>query len=1275
MTDRLVREVVRNSEPESPARPFSEFLGSPNIVLLGDPGAGKTHLFQSVSAPDRLYRARDFLNVDLNVLVKHKSVFIDGLDEKRAGRGDQNTIDAMVKRLGEAKPDKVRIACRAHDWLGESDLAAFSGYFEHAGGVVVLRLEALTDEERSAVLAQHGISPPAEFLKKAMEYGLGELLTNPQNLIMLADVVKKKGWPCNRGDLFSKAIEILLAEHNPNHTRQELGQYAATELLDAAGAICAARLIGDVDGISLTNVPLSGSLPSYRTVHFCEKEKVLAVLGRRAFVSGSVPESVDYVHRTIAEYLAARFIAQRIRAGLPLGRIRAVIGVDGKPASELRGLHAWLAVLLPEYARILIDADPYGVLNYGDAASLLPPVRQHLLVALGQLGEQDPWFRADNWSASPAIGAMSGPDMTEAFRRVLRGQDAGYTLRTIVLDALSTGFTTPDLIGDLVNVLLSSERSYRERVAALTALLKTSPGGAEAVASAYASLSSDAGELRIRAQVIRTLKSFSLLAPNEVSKLLNDAGRADAKLIGGVFWRLSEAVRTEDVVAVLKDWNPIPVNGDDRAASRNVSEVLLVVDELLVRYISLELTCSNAYLLESLEKRKQIADHSSYGRAERLRRALSSNANLLSSLITLGILRILEGTRKSSLRWDLSKLLVGAADDSTVLKSLIQLLGSGQPEENHRAIYEAAMACCFSIGEAARTDFEFLLSCADKVSFLQDVRESSCYWLIPDWRVDQNKSRRQAEAERDKGVSDTRTQFKEDYLAIQNGAHLGWLVWIAKVYFSLFSDLDEQASPRERLETQLGEESAQIAIAGLKALVLNGFKTPLSDVLDAYASDQSYVWSYAVLAGVDELSDDGELEKLPVAQLQCALALDLLYATYERGGSTAHPTDRPWKTRLFQEQPKSVVDLYRAVARAELQKNSVLTGSVSVLVKAPELAAYRAGVAADLLKEFPGASRFVLAELLPVAARECDLVQALELVRLGLEKCQTSGNKDSHGRWLAAGLILKFDEFKGVADALDRDERTSLIWALRDSLGLLSGGPSPLVLEYSAALAAAAFKRARPPEIGWSGDTNPWDATDYVLGVLRMLSSTTSVDGAQALERLLKDPATAEFHDDIRHAIAIQKTRRVDALFSQPTWSESLETLANGTPANIADLHALAISHLTDLCGIIASSNTDIYKRFWNEDTHGKPQSPKVEESCRDVLVDLLRVRLHPHGLSVEPEGHMANDKRADIAIFRPSMKLVIELKRDRHDEVWAAIETQLERFYTRDPEANGYGI
>lgn len=53
----------------------------------------------------------------------------------------------------------------------------------------------------------------------------------------------------------------------------------------------------------------------------------------------------------------------------------------------------------------------------------------------------------------------------------------------------------------------------------------------------------------------------------------------------------------------------------------------------------------------------------------------------------------------------------------------------------------------------------------------------------------------------------------------------------------------------------------------------------------------------------------------------------------------------------------------------------------------------------------------------------------------------------------------------------------------------------------------------------------------------------------------------------------------------------------------------------------------------------------------------------------------MASDKRADICVLANGMKLVIELKRDYHTELWVAIEQQLDRFYTRDPEAHGYGI
>ena len=52
----------------------------------------------------------------------------------------------------------------------------------------------------------------------------------------------------------------------------------------------------------------------------------------------------------------------------------------------------------------------------------------------------------------------------------------------------------------------------------------------------------------------------------------------------------------------------------------------------------------------------------------------------------------------------------------------------------------------------------------------------------------------------------------------------------------------------------------------------------------------------------------------------------------------------------------------------------------------------------------------------------------------------------------------------------------------------------------------------------------------------------------------------------------------------------------------------------------------------------------------------------------------MVADKRADISVAMPSRKVLCELKRDYHVEVWTAAEQQLDRFYAHDPEAKGLG-
>jgi hypothetical protein len=313
--------------------------------------------------------ARAFLNTPSNSL--DSVLFIDALDERRAGRGDSNTIDGMVQKLFERAPKRVRISCRAQDWLGDTDQAAFRPYFDRHGGAVVVALEPLLREEMAAILAACGVHDPAAFLGEAYERELDDFLVNPQNLIMLAEVVESGNWPKTRRELYDAATRLLLTEHSPARSRSGEGVYTADELRDAAGAICATRLIADVEGVSLRESDDRSDFPSYRTIGLPEIGKVRAALGRRICRALHVEEAVDYSHRTTAEYLAAEWLAKTVRTGFPIGRVRALIGVDGYPTSELRGVHAWLPVFLPEHANLLIEADPFGVSAMQRPLSLL----------------------------------------------------------------------------------------------------------------------------------------------------------------------------------------------------------------------------------------------------------------------------------------------------------------------------------------------------------------------------------------------------------------------------------------------------------------------------------------------------------------------------------------------------------------------------------------------------------------------------------------------------------------------------------------------------------------------------------------------------------------------------------------------------------------------------------------------------------------------------------------------------------------------------------------
>jgi len=1281
IADRYVTRVDPSDEGNSGTRLFSSFLTVPNIVLLGDPGAGKTHLFNFFAnqTGGKTLHARDFLNLDPSTLSGFQVLFIDALDEKRAGRGDQRTVDSIIRKLLIVKPGQLRIACRASDWLGAIDLAAFAPYFQANGGHTVLSLAPMSEGEQQEVLRSRGVANADAFLAEAKRRGLDELLGNPQNLVMLADVVAQGAWPSSRFELFDKAVDVLLSEHNPHRTVRSEDAFSPKELRDAAGALCAVRIVSDIDGISISDFDSNPRFPSYRRIELNERVKLKAALSRRAFVAGPAQDVFDYSHRTIAEFLAARWLVDQVRGGgLPLGRVRTLLGVDGRPSSELRGLHAWLAILLPEDAEILIRSDPFGVLSYGDARHLSPTSRRVLLSALAALQSQDPWFRGDNWSTH-AIAGLSAPDMADAFRDVLRRPDAGHSLRTVVLDALAEGEPIAALSPELLAIIADPSLSYAERYRAVDALFRCGDEAQKQLVSTFKGLQRSPNDVRLRSHIIQKLSSKSFGA-GDLLALLADAVELGEELPTGALWRLDNAIADDEIANVLDALSQLSFASAFENA-RDAGDALHFFDALIARYLTRHPDISGKTLAGWLGSRARLAPYQ-ISRTGTVHTMLKSNEAALVRLIDFEVEQMSDQDSPWTFYHNLCKLSLFSISDDLLLARLKD--GIKRTEGQKRStLYPLALSLAFGIGPPAYEQFVDLVEFAEGDDSLVAARLSACSCPLDDWRVADARRRIASQDEKSAQQHRNRHDFEKASVEIRTGTHLAWLSWLGRIYYAEFADVDREALPHQRLVHQLGEANAKVALDGFVAVASRMQVTALADVVHLERNSQWHPWWLAMKAGLDELAAAGvDLSRFPPQFIESMIAIDCIHPVFVHKGNTSTVFEHAWKRFFVDAHPQLAISAYEALARSALERSTESIYGLHELLSTESLAANRAEKAKALLRDYPDQSWNTLRRLVPAALEGSGQREIADLARRGIAgTIGTLPRTDAYILWLALGYTYERSQFQELVTNLDPADRTRFIWSLRDVLtstkwtedGPPNIGPDRLV--EIARLTAAAFPRSEHPTTGWSGDTNPWDASEFVQGILNRLALDGSSSAMTALQALATCPELATYREHALHASSVQLVRRIDSQFNQPSFESALEVFSKGRPVSSADLQALVLAHLDDIGVRIASGNSDAFKRFWNENGRGGIKDPKPEESARDVLLDLLRERLYPLSLTVEPEGHMARDKRADIVISQKGLKGVIEIKRQSHGEVWTAINTQLDRLYARDPDTQGCGV
>ena len=164
--------------------PLGSYADTAAYVLIAEPGAGKTVAFETEAAKHGAIceTVRNFLRLDKPEW-HGRTLFLDGLDESRAGSGDARTaLDDVVRKLDSLGRPPFRLSCRWRDWLAANDKEGLREVSPD-GTVTVIRLDPLSRSDITQILLKnHGITDPENFVDAARQRRIDNLLTNPAEL-------------------------------------------------------------------------------------------------------------------------------------------------------------------------------------------------------------------------------------------------------------------------------------------------------------------------------------------------------------------------------------------------------------------------------------------------------------------------------------------------------------------------------------------------------------------------------------------------------------------------------------------------------------------------------------------------------------------------------------------------------------------------------------------------------------------------------------------------------------------------------------------------------------------------------------------------------------------------------------------------------------------------------------------------------------------------------------------------------------------------------------
>ena len=514
----------------------------------------------------------------------------------------------------------------------------------------------------------------------------------------------------------------------------------------------------------------------------------------------------------------------------------------------------------------------------------------------------------------------------------------------------------------------------------------------------------------------------------------------------------------------------------------------------------------------------------------------------------------------------------------------------------------------------------------------------------------------------------------------ENRAAHGLLYHIAGKYFADSINLRIAGGTRD-IENDLGSDQSLIDAVrvGIRGVVEREDIPGVEEILGLKSNGQVYHIGWPFLAALEEIGQSApeEFSQLNEDQMRRALAFHFC------SGSSHEPN---WYQRIRNARPDVVAEMLVRCGLSELRSGSGEISGIFALPRTKEHAQVANLASLPFLRAFPTRCSAIQIEaldyLLWAALRHANPMSFKKLIDRKLAK--KSMNVAQRVRWLAAAAVIAPEVYSiplaGFVQGQQRRVRNlagffPYVFA-RAGFSLADVELGIPVLEVLVRLFGSYFrpyKLRHEREDEWNASVNT--DSELVHAFIQRLAASPDKDASDALERLLAEPDLSRWHRVLSRARDSQRVIRRDAAYCHPEIQEVCRTLANGRPANAADLAALVTDHLQDVGRNIRDGNTSDWRQYWENPSDKKVRKPKHEEHCRDSLQSDLKYKLDPLQLDVQPEGRYVNDKRSDIRVSYEGSNVPIEIKKNNHPELWNAIRTQLIAKYTRDPGAEGHGV